>query len=229
MTLIDKVKGCTTPLLCLFVVSAASAQTLPNGMYEQTSFGALKIECISSDFCFGTYEDGKSFLYLTSRDHSQSFTGYWAETDSSRPCPETFPFPNLRTNAWGNVNVKFDFSANSLSGFWGYCDDRPNIRLDGARVKRDETNDDLTSLANRLVGSWLPTPDSNARRNDMYIFYPNGTFLISDGSSNSPLGTWKLVSATRMILDGRVDEPVPIAFMGQEIELAGTRFERTDQ
>jgi hypothetical protein len=30
-------------------------------------------------------------------------------------------------------------------------------------------------------------------------------------------------------LDGRVDEPVPIAFMGQEIELAGTRFERTDQ
>lgn len=86
-------------LLYLLTFSSASAQTLPNGTYAKTSFGAIEISCVSFEFCFAAIEGGHSFMYLTSPDHSQNFTGYWAEEDASQICPETQKFPNISTNA----------------------------------------------------------------------------------------------------------------------------------
>lgn len=213
---------------CLFAASQAAAQTLPNGIYEKTDFGAIKIECISSKLCFGTYEDGQSYLYLTSRDHSQNFTGYWVEKESSKPCSAAHQFPNLQSHAWGNVNVTFDLSANSLSGFWGYCEDHPNKKLDGTRAQTAAAEDtarvDVASTRQFLVGSWMPAPNSSARRNDTYTFNPDGTFVISDGSSNSPLGSWELDSAGRLVLDGRVNEPVSIEIVGQDMKMSGDQY-----
>jgi hypothetical protein len=211
-------------LLCFLTFSSASAQTLPNGTYAKTSFGAIEISCVSSEFCFAAYEGGHSFMYLTSPDHSQNFTGYWAEEDASQICPETQKFPNISTNAWGNVNIFFDLSAESWTGFWGYCEEHPNREFDGERdqgsTQQVDADDGFQSLAEALIGSWMPAQDLGANRNDIYTFNPDNTFVISDGSSNSPPGTWLLENA-QLFMDGR---PVPLTFLGQDIELAGTRF-----
>jgi hypothetical protein len=225
---IRKLNGCLALLSYLFFTSQVTAQTLPNGNYDTADFGTINIECISSEMCFGTYENGQSYLYLNSRDNSQNFTGYWVEAESSKPCAETHQFPNLQSNAWGNLNVTFDLSANSLSGFWGYCEDHPNKALDSTRAQmptaQDSTSVDVVSMAQFLVGSWLPSPDSSARRNDTYTFNPDGTFVISDGSSNSPLGSWTLNSTSQMIMDGRVDEPISIEIVGQDIKMGGQQY-----
>ena len=70
----------------------------------------------------------------------------------------------------------------------------------------------------------MPAPDSGARRNDLYTFNPDSTYVISDGSSNAHPGTWVLTNA-KLFLDGRPD-PVPLEFTGANIELAGIRHER---
>ena len=217
-----------TYLMCLFIFSTASAQELPNGKYAKTDFGALEVSCIASDLCFATYEDGKSFLYLTSPGRDLNFTGYWAEKESSQPCSVAHQFPNIRTKAWGNANLSFDFSANSWTGFWGYCEEQTNRKFDGTRgqqaAQQDSEDDAALNLAEWLVGSWLPTEDSGARRFDMYTFNPDSTYVISDGSTNSPLGSWVLDNA-QLFLDGR-SEAVPLEFLGQEIKLAGIRHAR---
>jgi hypothetical protein len=225
---IRKLCGCVTLLSCLFLPLQAAAQTLPNGNYDTTDFGTIKVECVSSDMCFGTYENGQSYLYLNSRDGSQNFTGYWVEAESSQPCAVTQQFPNIQSNAWGKVNVTFDLSADNLSGVWGYCEDQPSKTLDGTRAQtptaQNTASVDVASMAQFLVGSWLPSPDSSARRNDTYTFNPDGTFVISDGSSNSPLGTWELNSAGQMVMDGRVDEPFSIEIVGQDIKMSGDQY-----
>jgi hypothetical protein len=70
----------------------------------------------------------------------------------------------------------------------------------------------------------LPAPESDARRNDMYTFNPDGTFVVSDGSSNSPIGRWTLNSAAQMIMDGRVNEPVSIEIVGQDIKMGDVQY-----
>ena len=217
-----------TCLLGLFVFSAASAQTLPSGTYAKTDFGAMTVSCVSPVLCFASYEGGKSFMYLTSPGKNDHFTGYWAEPEAKRTCDATHQFPNILTNAWGNVDMTFDFSANSWTGFWGYCEEHPNRKFDGARDQQtvpevDDNQDDL-ALAERLLGSWLPSADSTARRNDMYTFNPDSTFVVSDGTSNSPQGDWVLKN--RLLYFVGQSEAVPLEFQGDSIFLAGSRFER---
>lgn len=228
MKLTRPLSGVVASLFCLFGASSVSAQTLPNGIYDTTDFGAIEIGCVSSGLCFGTYENGQSYLYLTSPDHSQNFTGYWVENESSRPCPVSHQSPNMQSDAWGNVNVTFDLLANELSGFWGYCEDHPNKTLDGERAQtqalQGDPNFDVPSISRFLLGSWLPAPGSDVRRNDMYTFNPDGTFVISDGSSNSPMGVWVLNGDGNMIMDGRVSEAVTIEIVGQDIMMSGDQF-----
>jgi len=228
MKFIQKIIVCFTYLGCLFAFSAASAQTPPNGTYAKTSFGPVEISCVRSVLCFATYEDGKSFMYLTSPGQDDHYIGYWAETDSSQTCPATQQFPNINTKAWGNVDIYVDYSGENWSGFWGYCEEHPNREFEGARSVQaaEETSADEggSALAEWLVGSWLPTEDSGARRNDMYTFNPDSTYVISDGSVNSSQGTWVLENA-QLFLDGRTD-PVPIEFTGYDIKLSGITHAR---
>jgi hypothetical protein len=228
MNLTKKVSTFFSYLVCLLAFSETSAQTLPNGAFDKTSFGPIEISCVSSALCFASYEDGRSFMYLTSPEDNDHFVGFWAEPDASQTCSAVHQFPNISTNAWGNVDIYVDFSGNSWSGLWGYCEEQPNREFVGARDQQATQENaliegDLT-LAERLVGSWLPTPDSGARRNDLYTFNPDSTYVISDGSSNAPPGTWDLTNA-KLFLGGRPD-PVPLEFIGSNIELAGVRYER---
>jgi hypothetical protein len=230
MNFIQKISASIACLVCFLAFSAASAQTLPNGTYAKTNFGAVDISCISPALCFGSYQSKTSFLYLSSSLDNNQFTGYWAEPDASQTCPVTHQFSNIRTNAWGSVIFTFDTSANNWTGLWAYCDEQPNREFNGARTQEvtqqnyvsDGNSDYDMSLAERLVGSWLPTEDSGARRNDMYTFNPDSTYVISDGSTNSPPGNWILKNA-QLFLDGR---QVPLDFMGEYIEFSGDMYER---
>lgn len=217
-----------TFMLGLLGISAAHAQTLPDGTYAITSFGAMDVSCISALQCFASYEEGSSFMYWTSAGSSGHFIGYWAEAESAQPCSADQQFPNMRTSAWGNVDVRFDAAANSWTGSWGYCEERPSREFNGARGAQSQNGggDTDASMTERLIGSWLPGPDSSARRNDTYTFNPDGTFVISDGSSNSPAGSWIFQNA-QLFMDGRA-EAVPLEFVGQAIMLAGSQYERED-
>jgi hypothetical protein len=99
MNLTKKVSTFVSSLVCLFAFSEASAQTLPNGTFDKTSFGPIEISCVSSSLCFASYEDGKSFMYLTSPDDNNQFFGFWAEPDASQTCSAVHQFPNISTNA----------------------------------------------------------------------------------------------------------------------------------
>ena len=97
MNLTKKVSTFVSSLVCLFAFSEASAQTLPNGTFDKTSFGPIEISCVSSSLCFASYEDGKSFMYLTSPDDNNQFVGFWAEPDASQTCSAVHQFPNIST------------------------------------------------------------------------------------------------------------------------------------
>jgi hypothetical protein len=209
----------------LCFASAALGQTLPDGTYAETGFGPIELVCVSSVMCHARYENDQSFLYLTSPEQNGRFVGYWAETDADRTCSVVNQFPNIQTNAWGTVDLQFDPSGNSWTGAWGYCDDKAANKFNGARGGQSDQASasvaDDQSIKQKLLGSWLPSPDSGARRNDLYTFNPDGSYTISDGSGTGGTGTWKLVNA-ELFLDG---DPVPLSLSGDEIELAGTRFE----
>jgi hypothetical protein len=174
--------------------------------------------------CFSTYENGQSFLYLTSPGQNDHFIGYWAEADASRTCPATHQFPNIQTNAWGNVDINFDVSANSWTGFWGYCEDPPNKEFVGARNDQSAANDVDIRTPDWLLGSWLPTEDSGARRNDLYTFNPDNTYVISDGAGMNATGTW-IFRNDQLFFDGR-PEPVAVTPLGYDLELDGIRHAR---
>jgi hypothetical protein len=224
---VQNLSAVSTYLMCLFLFSAASAQTQPNGTYAKSDFGEIEVSCVSSIMCFATYEDGKSFMYLTSPGRDDHYVGYWAEPSSSQACPVAHQFPNIRTEAWGNVDLTFDYHAENWSGFWGYCEEHPARTINGARGQKPAQEDDTNnehSLKEWLLGSWLPTEDSGARRYDMYTFNPDGTFVISDGAGMNATGTWSLKNA-HLFLDGQ-PVPVPLEFLGQDIKLAGIRHSR---
>jgi hypothetical protein len=214
---------CLTAGLCF--TSAASSQTLPNGTYAETNFGQIDLVCISPVLCYASYENDQSFLYLTSPEQDGRFVGYWAEADADRTCTVVNQFPNIQTNAWGTVDLQFDPSGNNWTGAWGYCDETAANKFDGARGAQSDQAPasvaDDQSIKQKLLGSWLPSPDSGARRNDLYTFNPDGSYTIEDGSGGGATGSWNLANA-ELFLD---NNPVPLGFSGGEIELAGTRFE----
>ena len=225
MQLFLKISRGLSLLAVLCLALPASAQTLPNGTYSKSSFGPINLTCVSPVMCYASYENGKAFLYLTSPKQNGHFIGYWAEAKANKACSVVKQFPNIKTSAWGKVDFQFDPSGNSWTGVWGYCNDKAVKKFNGARGKSSNQASAATtdkSLRLKLLGSWMPTADSNARRNDLYTFNPDGSNTISDGGGMNAAGAWKLVNG-KLFLDGR---PVPLKFSGKNINLAGTMFER---
>ena len=132
--------------LFFFYVTGASAQTLPNGTFAETSWGAMELSCISSDLCFASYANGTAFLYFSSPDRDGNYYGYWAEAESSEDCANDLHFPNIRTNAWGRVNLSFDDYGNSWTGLWGYCNAPLTNALVGARSGTLHTQSTQTEI-----------------------------------------------------------------------------------
>jgi len=146
MNLYEKLCRISVQALFFFYVTGASAQTLPNGTFAQTSWGAMEFSCISSDLCFASYENGTAFLYFSSPDRDANFQGYWAETESSEPCADNLQFPNIGTNAWGRVNLSFDYDRNNWTGVWGYCNAPLTMDLVGARSGTLQTQSTQTEI-----------------------------------------------------------------------------------
>ncbi|MFT5271526.1 MAG: hypothetical protein ACI85V_001544, partial [bacterium] len=55
MKLYEKLCRSAVHALFFFYVTGASAQTLPNGTFAETSWGAMELSCVSSDLCFASY------------------------------------------------------------------------------------------------------------------------------------------------------------------------------
>lgn len=137
--------------LCLG--SAALAETLPNGAYTETDFGAIELNCRKAEGveCTGAYEDRKSFIYINSTDEEGLYLGYWAEPASDQPCAETADFDDLSTEAWGTIDVKFDASRNSWTGTWGYCNDPQTRQFNGARGEQTAADPVFAGVTSRSV------------------------------------------------------------------------------
>jgi hypothetical protein len=146
MKLYEKLCRSAVHALLFFYVTGASSQTLPNGTFAETSWGAMEVNCISSDLCFASYESGTAFLYFSSPGQDANFQGYWAETESSEPCADNLQFPNIRTNAWGRVNLSFDDDRNDWTGVWGYCNAPLTKALVGARTGKLQTQSTQTEI-----------------------------------------------------------------------------------
>jgi hypothetical protein len=146
MKLYEKIFRGAIQALFLFYVTGVSAQTLPNGTFDQTSWGEMELNCISSDLCFASYENGTAFLYFSSPNRDANFQGYWAEAESSEPCADNLQFPNIGTNAWGKVNLSFDNDGNNWTGVWGYCNAPLTMDLVGARSGTLQTQSTQTEI-----------------------------------------------------------------------------------
>ena len=146
MKLYEKLCRGSVQALFLLYVTGASAQTLPNGTFAQTSWGAMELSCISPDLCFASYENGTAFLYFSSPNRDANFQGYWAEAESSEPCADNLQFPNIRTNAWGRVNLSFDDDGDNWTGDWGYCNAPLTQALVGARSGTSQTQSTQTEI-----------------------------------------------------------------------------------
>lgn len=210
------------------ICTAAFAGGLLEGAYE-TDFGTVAMTCAEDRMCFGSYEDGLSSIYIARGGVDEAFTGYWAEPDSNESCNETVAFPNIQTAAWGRVSLVPSPDGSTWSGHWGYCDAIPETQFSGALAAPASGSSDASvpvggdaSVRSRILGSWIPTPDSAARRNDVYTFNPDGSSAITDGSGMNILRTWDLQRST-LLLDG---VPVPFGFAGNNLVFSDVEHER---
>lgn len=218
----------STAAILLWIGTAAVSGTLTNGIYK-TDFGTLSLACVEDAMCFGSYEEGRSHLYVARSGNGEAYTGYWAEPDADQTCGETIAFPNIETRAWGRVSLTPSGSGSAWSGLWGYCRSDPDARFNGALASTVSGRGDPpepvggdASVMSRILGSWIPAPGSGARRNDVYTFNPDGSSAITDGSGMNIPRTWGLREGT-FLLDG---EPVPLRFAGNNLVLAGEEHER---
>ncbi|MEP2987059.1 MAG: hypothetical protein ABJN39_10620 [Sulfitobacter sp.] len=200
---------------------------LPAGSYFHTDFGPVEFSCTSTGHCRGVYEEGQSFLYIEPQDETGNFSGIWAEPDANQTCRYAKDLPDIRTAFWGTVEMHFDAEAESWSGSWGYCDMGPASDFQGsrgfARAQPPASLDNDSDTISRLLGSWLPAPGSEARRNDMYTFNPDGTRTVSDGSGMNTIDTWAAK-------DGQLEiesRPVDLDFANDTLILSGTKMVRT--
>jgi len=207
-------------------VASAPPQSGPTGLYSDTDFGPINFFCESAVRCRGTYEDGQSFLFLESHGPNGDFRGIWAEPQASRSCHYSKELLNISTAFWGHVQIQFDAEAEAWTGSWGYCDDPPAAIFNGNRGQASSqppkpVGGDASTIG-RFLGSWLPTPGSDARRNDMYTFNPDGTRAISDGSGMNLEDTWAFTDG-RLTIDNR---PVDLSLAGDTLILSGAEMER---
>lgn len=99
-------------------------QALPNGRYK-SSYGMVTLSCSSSGRCNGSYKgagDNKPARIMGSINRSGLLTGIWAEVSSGRKCRTA----KGGSRYWGKIAFKFDATANSWTGGWGYCEARPS-------------------------------------------------------------------------------------------------------
>lgn len=123
-------------------VEAGSEDLLPRGVYKNTDFGPVEIDCWEGhSICLGRYghetanaPKGGLFLFRKGR----TLTGHWVQEDSDRPCAQTYYFPGGRTQSWGSVEFQFDEHANNWTGAWSYCDAEPTSAWNGARGEEPE-------------------------------------------------------------------------------------------
>jgi len=173
-------------VLIFFFATGASAQTLPNGTFSETDWGAMELSCISSDLCFASYENGKSFLYFSSPGGDGKYYGYWAEAESSQPCASDLQFPNIRTNAWGTLDLSFDYDGNYWSGLWGYCKEEPTRALAGERGGTLQTRSTQAEIkaaaAAHLLG--MPYGETTADVMENIVSVSFGTDTLCNGPDN---------------------------------------------
>lgn len=215
-----------------WIGTVAASDTLTDGIYE-TDFGLLSLACAEDVMCFASYEDGRSHIYVARGGEGEAYEGYWAEPDADRTCDHAIAFPNIETVAWGRVTLTPSEDGSTWSGLWGYCSSEPDARFTGTLVPQDLAQDlgrgdppepvgGDASVTPRIMGSWIPAPNSGARRSDVYTFNPDGTSAITDGSGMNILRTWDLQNGT-FLLDG---EPVPLDFVGSNLVLSDVEHER---
>jgi hypothetical protein len=118
----------------------------------------MELSCISSDLCFASYENGTAFLYFSSPGRNGEYRGYWAEKESSKPCSLDLQFPNIRTNAWGRVNLIFDYDGNNWTGTWGYCNEQPARPLVGERGGVQQTQMSQSEIRDAAAAVLLGMP-----------------------------------------------------------------------
>ncbi len=167
-------------------VTGASAQTLPNGTFHETSWGAMELSCISSDLCFASYESGTAFLYFSSPGGDGKYYGYWAEAESSELCASDLKFPNITTNAWGTLDISFDYDGNYWSGLWGYCNAQPTKAFAGERGGTLQTRSTQAEIkaaaAAHLLG--MPYGETTADVMENIVSVSFGTDTLCKGPDN---------------------------------------------
>jgi hypothetical protein len=182
------------PFAYLFLSSAAVAAPLPDGTYSDTDFGTVEMTCTETGYwnCTATYEDGQSFLFVDRNAIEGQYFGYWAEPKSDAACDTIDDFGEIRTDAWGQVEMSFDAASESWTGSWGYCDEPLTYAFDGTRgaqIKAETTADHLT--AQSVFDSWISLSEANPNVSSTYFF--NATergLIVSDYSLtiNTPDG-----------------------------------------
>jgi hypothetical protein len=168
----------------LFLSSAAVAAPLPDGTYSDTNFGTVEMTCTETGYwnCTATYEDGQSFLFVDRNAIEGQYFGYWAEPKSDVPCETTDDFGEIRTDAWGQVEMSFDTASESWTGSWGYCDEPLTYAFDGTRGAQggvEPTAGHLT--AQGVLDSWISLNETNPNTSSSYRFdLTEGGLIVSD-------------------------------------------------
>ena len=124
------------PLAALLPFGSVLADELPNGRYSQGTFAPVTFFCdyfpdgtvIENDACVAFYDGWVSTVYLTDYAGEGRFRGYWVTSVGVRCETEI-----AGSFYWGTLAFQFDETADSWTGMWGFCEDRPDRVWNGWR------------------------------------------------------------------------------------------------
>jgi hypothetical protein len=186
MNLFQKIYRSAVRVVFLFCVTGASAQTLPNGTFAETDWGPMELSCIRADLCFASYENGAAFMYFSSPGQDGQYYGFWAEASSSQPCQFNQRFPNIETNAWGRVNLVFDYDGNYWTGNWGYCDEPLTRTLVGERGGTQQTQSSQAEIkaASAAILLGMPYGGTTAEVHENIVSVSFGPDTVCGGPDN---------------------------------------------
>lgn len=115
-------------VIAITAIAAPAAAEKPFGTYTKGTNAPMNFICPTYDNCTGYYEGKRSWVRLKGSP-SGLFIGVWIEPVSARPCTTTVE----KSPQWGRAVLKFDKTASSWTGKWGYCDDEPSHEWVGSR------------------------------------------------------------------------------------------------
>ena len=95
---------------------------------------------------------GQSFLFVDRNAVEGQYFGYWAEPESDTPCDTIEDFGEIRTDAWGQLEMSFDTQSESWEGSWNYCDKPLKYAFDGTRGAQTQVKNAKESLT--AQGVW---------------------------------------------------------------------------